>query len=109
MTVSIEFNDLSVSYPIYGFRSKSIKSLILNKTIGGIINIPGDYSSPEIIALRQINLKIDSNERVGLIGHNGSGKSTLLRVIMGSYPATSGSINVLVRVSSMINLKLGID
>jgi len=109
MTASIELQDLCIRYPIYGFRSKSLKSLILNKTIGGIIDIPGDYSSPEIVALNGINLSISENERVGLFGHNGAGKSTLLRVIMGSYHPSSGKIIVRGSISSMINLTLGID
>lgn len=109
MKPSISFNELSIRYPIYGFRSKSLKSLILNKTIGGLIDISGDYSTPEIIALNQINLTISENERVGLFGHNGAGKSTLLRVIMGSYHPSSGNIFVNGKISSMINLTLGID
>ena len=109
MSISIKIHDLSVRYPIYGFRSKSLKSLILNKTLGGLINIPGDYSTPEIIALNKLNLTISENEKVGLIGHNGSGKSTLLRVILGSYPPSSGQIHVNGRISSMINLTLGVD
>lgn len=109
MTTSIKLNELSIRYPIYGFRSKSLKALILNKTIGGIIDIPGDYSPPEIVALDRINLTISENERVGLFGHNGAGKSTLLRVIMGSYHPSSGNIAVKGKISSMINLTLGID
>jgi lipopolysaccharide transport system ATP-binding protein len=109
MTTSINLKDLTIKYPVFGFRSKSIKSLVLNRTIGGLINIPGDYAVPEIVALDSINMVVKQNERVGLVGHNGSGKSTLLRVIMGSYPPTAGKIIVNGRISSMINLTLGVD
>jgi lipopolysaccharide transport system ATP-binding protein len=109
MNPEINITNLEIRYPIFGFRSKSIKSLILNKSIGGIINIPGNYDNPEIIALNNLNITIKANERVGIVGSNGSGKSTLLRVILGSYPPTKGQINVHGKISSMINLTLGID
>lgn len=40
---------------------------------------------------RDINIKIDTNWRLGLIGRNGRGKTTLLRLLLGQYPY-SGSI-----------------
>ncbi|HBN11885.1 MAG TPA: ABC transporter, partial [Ruminococcus sp.] len=33
--------------------------------------------------LKNINLTIDENDRIGLIGANGCGKTTLLRIITG--------------------------
>ncbi len=35
------------------------------------------------IVLQDLNLSIESNERVGLIGSNGVGKSTLLKILVG--------------------------
>jgi len=34
------------------------------------------------LVLREINLKLDPGDRVGLLGKNGSGKTTLLRLIL---------------------------
>lgn len=42
--------------------------------------------------LHQIDLEINENEIVGLLGHNGAGKSTLFSLIMGLYQLTEGSI-----------------
>lgn len=43
-------------------------------------------------ALKDINLIIEDNEFIGLIGHTGSGKSTLIQHLNGLIKATSGVI-----------------
>jgi ABC transport system ATP-binding/permease protein len=42
--------------------------------------------------LEEINLQIESGERVGLLGRNGSGKSTLLKLISGEISPHDGTI-----------------
>lgn len=46
----------------------------------------------EVQALKNINLKIEHGEFVGLIGHTGSGKSTLIQHLNGLMKATDGHI-----------------
>ena len=48
--------------------------------------------SRTIKTLQSISLRIDSGERVGLIGHNGAGKTTLLKVMAGIYPPQCGHV-----------------
>lgn len=48
----------------------------------------------EGIALRDINIKIEENEFIGLIGHTGSGKSTMVQLFNGLLQATSGEVSV---------------
>lgn len=43
-------------------------------------------------ALKDISLKIDDGEFIGLIGHTGSGKSTLIQHLNGLLKPTSGNI-----------------
>lgn len=43
-------------------------------------------------ALKDINLKINDGEFIGLIGHTGSGKSTLIQHLNGLMKASSGTI-----------------
>lgn len=45
-----------------------------------------------IHALKDINLEIQNNQFVGLIGHTGSGKSSLIQHLNGLLHATSGTI-----------------
>lgn len=51
-----------------------------------------DVIDKEEFALRDISLKIEDGEFIGLIGHTGSGKSTLVQHLNGLEKATSGTI-----------------
>ena len=63
-------------------------SIILDKV--SYVYSPG--TAYEISALKNINLKIEDGQFIGLIGHTGSGKSTLIQHLNGLVKATSGGI-----------------
>jgi zinc/manganese transport system ATP-binding protein len=46
----------------------------------------------EILALKNIDLRIASGSLVAIVGANGSGKSTLLKLIAGLYTPSEGSL-----------------
>jgi ABC-type multidrug transport system ATPase subunit len=48
----------------------------------------------EITALGGIDLRVDSGEVVGLLGHNGAGKTTTVRVLAGLLPVDEGTVRV---------------
>jgi NitT/TauT family transport system ATP-binding protein len=48
----------------------------------------------EVRALEEIDLHVQENEFVTVIGRSGCGKSTLLRLIAGRLPPTSGGVEV---------------
>lgn len=52
----------------------------------------GAGSPFESVALRNINLKIESGKITGIIGHTGSGKSTLVRLFNGLERPTFGKV-----------------
>ncbi len=41
-----------------------------------------------------VNLKVQSQQKIGFVGRNGSGKSTLFKMILGEEGYDSGSINI---------------
>jgi branched-chain amino acid transport system ATP-binding protein len=45
-----------------------------------------------VIALAGVDISIELNKIVGIIGPNGSGKTTLFNVVAGVYKPTAGSI-----------------
>jgi len=44
--------------------------------------------------LHDINFEAKDGDKIGILGTNGSGKSSLLKVISGSYPPSSGTVEV---------------
>lgn len=62
---------------------------------------------PRYAALKNIDLKIFREERVGVIGRNGAGKTTLLRLITNGTPPTSGAIAVSDGVDALFDTSVG--
>ncbi len=49
---------------------------------------------PDIPVLQRLNLRLDMDDRIGLLGQNGNGKSTLLRLLSRQLDAQSGSLSL---------------
>ncbi len=46
------------------------------------------------VLFQEINIKLDTGKRYGLIGANGAGKSTFLKILSGQEEATEGEVQV---------------
>lgn len=104
----INIENLSLEFEILDSSKQSLKKEIIDKTVGGFLN-KNKKNKTIIRSLSNINLKIKSGDKIGLIGHNGSGKSSLLQVIAGIYEQTSGEINVKGSIIPIIDLNHGLD
>ena len=104
---SIELEDISLSYPIYGVNARSLKTSLINMAVGGSFNRHG--SCVEVNALKKINLQLRDGDRVGLIGHNGAGKTSLLKVLAQIYEPTQGVIKVSGETSCLFDIMMGLD
>jgi len=60
-------------------------------------------------AMDNVNLEIRKGETVGIVGKNGAGKSTLLKMITGVLTPTSGSIETVGKISSLLELGAGFN
>lgn len=63
-------------------------SIILDK----VNYVYSEGTAYQIQALKDVNLKIEDGQFIGVIGHTGSGKSTLIQHLNGLMKATSGTI-----------------
>lgn len=104
---SIILDSVSVDFPIYNVSRRSLKKNLIRMATGG--KLSSNSKSVTVRALDQISLKIEEGDRVGLVGHNGAGKSTLLRVLSNIYEPTSGTIYYDGKISSLLNVMLGIN
>lgn len=105
---SIVLENCSLDLPIYGVGNRSLKQMVMATATGGRI-ASGSRSITVVNALRNIDLRIESGDRVGLVGHNGAGKSTLLRVLAGVFEPSAGNLSVEGSVTSLIDVGLGMD
>ena len=65
-------------------------------------------SDPNYVwALRDINLKVQEGELLGIIGRNGAGKSTLLKLLSRVTAPTTGQIKAKGRIASLLEVGTG--
>ena len=101
-------NNVSVDFPIYNTTGRSLKNQLMQAATGGRMG-SNEKGLVVVRALQNICLDLKEGDRLGVVGHNGAGKSTLLRVISGVYEPTDGFMNIKGKITSMIDLSLGMD
>jgi lipopolysaccharide transport system ATP-binding protein len=105
---TIVVDEIVVEFPIYGGKSRSLKSAFMRTATGGLL--ARDAADRVVVrALDHCSFKLAQGDRVGLLGHNGSGKTTLLRVLAGVYEPSQGHVAVSGKVASMLSITLGMD
>jgi ABC-type polysaccharide/polyol phosphate transport system ATPase subunit len=91
------------------FLLKHNASVELKVRFLGLLHPGRRQSIEEFWALKDVSLRVEHGEAIGLVGRNGSGKSTLLKLIAGIHRPTNGCLLVArgIRISSMIELGVG--
>jgi len=95
----IELQNVSKKYTL-----KFHKGAIIRDILPRIVN---PYIKRDFWALREINLKVEKGEVLGIIGDNGAGKSTLLSIVARITTPTEGDVYVDGRVHSLLSLGAG--
>ena len=98
----IELKNVSLKYNMNKEKILSFKEYIIKF-------IKNELNYEEFWALKDINIKIEKGEVVGLVGFNGAGKSTLLKVISQIIEPTTGIVKVDGKISPLIELGTGFD
>jgi ABC-2 type transport system ATP-binding protein/lipopolysaccharide transport system ATP-binding protein len=98
----IDLTDVSLCYRLATKKIPSLKEYAIHLVTGSLT-----YS--QLWALRDVNLRIASGERIGIVGPNGAGKSTLLKVISQVLRPTTGAIAVRGTVAPILELGTGFD
>ncbi|QDI17979.1 ABC transporter ATP-binding protein [Serratia marcescens] len=99
MSVAIEFKNVTKRYPLYHHIGSGIKELIFNPRRALSL-----LSGRSYLAIENISFQVKKGESVALIGRNGAGKSTSLGLVAGVMKPSSGSVHVVGRVASMLEL-----
>ena len=89
------------------FRIPSEKRYTLFEEVVSFIT--GKRNYVEFWALKNVNLSVRKGEVVGITGPNGSGKSTLLKIIAGVIYPDEGKVEVLGRVTPILELGVGFN
>lgn len=97
---SVEFQNVSKSYPIYASPGDRLKELL---------TVNRRRYHRDFWALQDVSFAVRKGETFCVIGENGAGKSTLLQLIAGILPATAGSVTVSGRVSALLELGSGFN
>lgn len=106
MAVAVEIENVSKKYQrTYPGAAALIAKLM--KSVKMDRNAPDRITTNEIFALKNISLKINEGESVGLTGENGAGKSTLLKLIYGITTPTNGSVKIRGSIAGYLDILAG--
>jgi lipopolysaccharide transport system ATP-binding protein len=103
----IEVENVSVLFPLYHGSSRSLKKMVVAAASG---RLGKDQQQRVVVrALQDINLRLGSGDRLGLVGSNGAGKTTLLRVLAGIYEPVAGRVRIQGSLNALLDPSLGMN
>jgi len=105
---AISINNLSKSYSLGAPSSDAmLREIVMNALRSRFRPRERNRNENRIWALRDVSFDVEQGELVGIIGRNGAGKSTLLKVLSRITYPSSGSVSVLGRAGSLLEVGTG--
>ena len=92
----IVFENVTKEYTLYKNDADRFKALFFKPR-----------NAKKHLALKDVSLKINQGESIGIIGDNGAGKSTMLKLITGVTFPTEGRVDVRGKVAALLELTAG--
>ncbi len=92
-SVDVVYNDLKLDNSLNNIRNNTREKLSFKSQIK-LQNIDFKYPNTNKLILKNLNLTIDANSTIGIVGKSGSGKTTLVDLIIGILSPNSGKIFV---------------
>jgi ABC-type polysaccharide/polyol phosphate transport system ATPase subunit len=102
--VAIDLHHVWKEYPLRKDRPGFKESMV---HFYRFINKKTEQTNRHFYALRDLTLRIERGECVGVIGRNGAGKSTLLSIVLGTIFPVRGKVQVMDRVTPLLELGAG--
>jgi lipopolysaccharide transport system ATP-binding protein len=103
----IQVDNISVWFPLYHGSARSLKKTVVAAASGRL----GQDQQQRVVvrALQDLTLRVNSGDRLGLVGSNGAGKTTLLRVLAGIYEPVAGRVRIQGSLNAMLDPTLGMN
>ena len=99
----VSFNKVSVSLKRIDeilnnklYKDEKYGNINLNKVKGNIEfkDVKFKYKNDEDYTLKGLNLKLETNKKIAIVGKSGNGKSTLFNLLLRYFDATTGEITL---------------
>lgn len=104
----IEVVGCSVRLPVYGMNNRSMKGTIMSAVTGGRV-APTSRNITVVESLKDVSLRLQVGDKLGLVGHNGAGKTTLLKLLAGVYEPAEGYVRSQGRIANLLDVSMGMD
>ncbi|MFH2126183.1 MAG: ABC transporter ATP-binding protein [Pseudomonadota bacterium] len=95
-------------YALYQRPSDRLKQAVVPRLRRVLGLTPRTYYQP-FWALREVSLRVERGQCLGVLGRNGSGKSTLLQILAGTLSPTTGQVRTRGRVTAILELGAGFN
>lgn len=114
--LSVVARDLSKSYSTYLSPSHRLYEMLLSGIAGSSSSRFAHWARTKAASLRNaspvlkgVSFELQRGQSLGVLGRNGAGKSTLLQVIYGTLTPTKGAVDIVGRVSPLLELGSGFN